>query len=158
MPALRALAARGARAAVVAWVTALPAPGVWAAGALGATGAAPDEGLAQPLTAQAGDAARGRAIVASRQTGLCLLCHRAPIAEIALQGNLSTDLAGTGARWSVAQLRLRIVDAKRLNPETIMPAYHRSQGLSQVGRAFEGKPILEAQQVEDVVAYLSSLK
>ncbi len=131
------------------------------AAAVGAASPPPNEavvGLPQPLTGQPGDAARGRAIVASRQTGLCLLCHQAPIAEVALQGNLSTDLAGAGARWSAAQLRLRVVDAKRLNPHTIMPAYHRVQGLAQVGKAWEGQPILNAQQVEDVVAYLSSLK
>jgi L-cysteine S-thiosulfotransferase len=159
--AFRALAAGASWAAwvgAVALATVLPGPKACAAEVEVTAQAAADAGLAQPLTAQAGDVVRGRTIVASRQTGLCLLCHRAPIAEVALQGNLSSDLAGAGARWSVAQLRLRIVDAKRLNPETIMPAYHRSQGLRQVSRAFEGKPILEAQQVEDVVAYLSSLK
>ncbi len=133
---------------------------VWAAGACVAQPltAAPTDGLPEPLTSQPGDAARGRAIVASRQTGLCLLCHRAPINEVALQGNLSTDLAGAGTRWSAAQLRLRLVDAKRLNPDTIMPAYHRTHGLIQVGAAWEGKPILNAQQVEDVVAYLGGLQ
>jgi L-cysteine S-thiosulfotransferase len=116
------------------------------------------DGIPQPLSATPGDAARGRTIVASRQTGLCLLCHSAPIAEERFQGNLATDLAGAGARWSEAQLRLRIVDARRLNPATPMPAYHRIDGLQRVGAAWHGQPVLSAQQVEDVVAYLRSLR
>jgi sulfur-oxidizing protein SoxX len=110
------------------------------------------------LTATPGDAARGRAIVASRQAGLCLLCHRAPIAEERFQGDLAPDLAGVGTRFSVAQLRLRIVDSRRVNPQSIMPAYHRSQGFERPAAAWRDKPILDAQQVEDVVAYLASLK
>lgn len=117
------------------------------------------DGIPVPLPGtSAGDAARGRAIVASRQLGLCLLCHRAPIAEVPLQGNLATDLAGTGSRWSAAQLRLRIADPKRLDPASPMPAYHRTEGLARVGAAWKGKPIFDAQQLEDVVAYLQTLK
>ena len=117
-----------------------------------------DDGIPQPLSATPGDAARGRAIVASRQTGLCLLCHSAPIAEERFQGNLATDLAGAGARWSEAQLRLRLVDGRRLNPQSPMPAYYRVDGLQRVGEAWQGKPVLSAQQIEDVVAYLRSLR
>ncbi len=106
----------------------------------------------------AGDAVRGRALVANRQAGLCLLCHRAPIAEVTQQGNLATDLAGAGRRWSAAQLRLRIADPKRLDPATPMPAYHRTEGLVRVGAAWKGKPVFDAQQVEDVVAYLQTLQ
>ena len=116
------------------------------------------DGIPQPLTATPGDAARGRAIVASRQTGLCLLCHSAPIAEERFQGNLATDLAGAGTRWSEAQLRLRLVDARRLNPASIMPAYYRSDGLQRVGEAWQGRTILSAQQIEDVVAWLRTLR
>lgn len=116
------------------------------------------DGIPQPLTAAAGDVARGRAIVANRQVGLCLLCHAGPLPEERFQGNLAPDLAGSGARWSQAQLRLRIVDAGRINPDTIMPAYYRIEGLNNVAPAVRGKPILDAQQVEDVVAYLLSLK
>jgi L-cysteine S-thiosulfotransferase len=116
------------------------------------------DGIPAPLTATPGDAARGRAIVADRQRGLCLLCHQAPIPEERFQGNLSTNLAGAGARWSAPQLRLRVADAKRLNPQTIMPAFHRTEGLERVGTPFAGKPVLDAQQVEDVVAYLLTLK
>lgn len=117
------------------------------------------DGIPQPLPGtSAGDAARGRAIVASRQVGLCLLCHRAPIAEVAQQGNLASDLAGAGRRWSGAQLRLRISDPKRLDPATPMPAYHRTEGLVRVGAAWKDKPVFDAQQVEDVVAYLQTLQ
>ena len=116
------------------------------------------DSIPQPLTAVPGDAARGRAIVANRSLGLCLLCHSGPIAEERFQGTLAPSLAGAGARWSVGQLRLRIVDGPRLNPDTIMPPYYRTQGLQRVARAFEGKTILTAEQVEDVVAYLATLK
>jgi len=113
--------------------------------------------IPQPL-AGAGDAVRGRAIVASRQSGLCLLCHHAPIPEERFQGNLAPDLAGSGARWTEAELRARIVDARRLQPQTIMPPYHVTDGLTRVGTAWQGKPALDAQQVEDVVAYLRTLR
>ena len=116
------------------------------------------DGIPQPLSAMPGDAARGRAIVASRQTGLCLLCHSAPIAEERFQGNLATDLAGAGARWSEAQLRLRLVDARRVNPESIMPAYYRVEGLQRVGEAWQGRTVLSAQQIEDVLAWLRTLR
>ena len=105
-----------------------------------------------------GDAARGRAIVANRSVGLCLLCHSGPIAEERFQGTLAPSLAGAGGRWSVAQLRLRIVDGARLNPDTIMPPYYRTTGLQRVAKPFEGKTILTAEQIEDVVAYLATLK
>ena len=110
------------------------------------------------LTGQLGDAARGRAIVANRSVGLCLLCHSGPIAEERFQGDLAPSLAGAGSRWSVGQLRLRIADGARLNADTIMPPYYRTTGLHRVARNFDGKTILSAAQVEDVVAYLATLK
>lgn len=116
------------------------------------------DGIPTSLTGQPGDPARGRAIVANRNVGLCLLCHSAPIAEERFQGDLSPTLAGAGSRWSEGQLRLRIVDGSRLNPDTIMPPYFRTSGLQRVARNFAGKTILTARQVEDVVAYLVTLK
>ena len=111
-----------------------------------------------PLARLHGDAARGRAIVASRSVGLCLLCHPAPIAEERFQGNLAPSLEGAGRRWSAAQLRLRVADARALNPQSLMPSLHRVEGLQRVAPAFAGKPVLSAQQVEDVVAFLQTLK
>ncbi|CAG0996328.1 sulfur-oxidizing protein SoxX [Burkholderiales bacterium] len=109
------------------------------------------------LTGVPGDAARGRAIVTSRRSGLCLLCHAGPFPEERFQGTLGPDLRGVGARLSAAQLRLRVVDGRRLNPATTMPAYHRVDGLARVGNAWRGKPLLDAQAVEDVVALLATL-
>ena len=116
------------------------------------------DSMPKPLTDAPGDVARGRAIVANRTVGLCLLCHSGPIPEERFQGNLAPSLAGAGSRSTPAQLRLRIVDAARLNPDTIMPSYFRVDGLSRVAKNFQGKTILSAQQIEDVVAYLATLK
>ena len=116
------------------------------------------DAISQPLTDTPGDATRGRAIVADRQLGLCLLCHTGPFPEERFQGNLAPDLAGAGARWSAGQLRLRIADPRRLNPNALMPSYYRADGLVRVGRNWQGQPVLSAQQVEDVVAFLQTLK
>ena len=116
------------------------------------------DGMPESLTGAVGDPARGRAIVANRQVGLCLLCHSGPFPEERFQGNLAPDLRGAGKRWSEAELRLRIVDSGRINPATIMPAYHRTEGLMRVAPAWRGKPVLSAEQIEDVVAFLMTLK
>jgi sulfur-oxidizing protein SoxX len=110
------------------------------------------------LTGQKGDAERGRAIVTNRQIGLCLLCHSGPFPQERFQGNLAPDLKGTGARWSEGQLRLRIVDAGRINPASIMPPYYRVEGLQRVAAVYRGKPVLTAEQIEDVVAFLATLR
>lgn len=110
------------------------------------------------LTGHLGDSGRGRAIVADRRGGLCLLCHSGPFPQEKFQGDLAPDLAGAGARWTKGQLRLRMVDASRVNPETIMPPYYRTNGLTRVGASYRGKTILSAEQIEDVVEYLASLK
>ncbi|MBV8033232.1 MAG: sulfur oxidation c-type cytochrome SoxX [Betaproteobacteria bacterium] len=106
----------------------------------------------------AGDPARGRSIVTDRQAGLCLLCHSGPFPEERFQGDLAPDLSGVGSRYSVAELRLRMTDPARFNPQTIMPAYGRSEGFARVAPAFRGKPLLDARQIEDVVAFLATLK
>ncbi len=110
------------------------------------------------LTGSRGDAARGRAIVVSRQTGLCLLCHSGPFPEQRFQGTIGPDLAGAGSRWTEGQLRLRIVDASRFNPDTIMPPYYRVEGLTRVAAPWRGKPVLSADEIEDVVAFLTTLR
>lgn len=116
------------------------------------------DGIPRPLTDTPGDRGRGRAIVVNRQVGLCLLCHSGPFPEERFQGDLAPSLAGAGGRWSAAQLRLRIVDSRRLHRDTIMPSYHRVDALTRVGVPWQGKPVLDAQQVEDVVAFLATLR
>ncbi|KRQ05501.1 sulfur oxidation c-type cytochrome SoxX [Bradyrhizobium manausense] len=115
------------------------------------------DGIPESLTGAPGDAARGRTLVATRTT-TCLLCHSGPFPEVRFQGDLAPDLAGTGNRWTMSQLRLRLVDASRFNPATMMPSYYRADGLVRVGRNFTGKPILSAAEIEDIVAFLATLR
>jgi L-cysteine S-thiosulfotransferase len=110
------------------------------------------------LTGTGGDPDRGRAIVTDRHVGLCLLCHSGPFPEERFQGDLAPNLKGAGARWNEGQLRLRIVDSGRINPSTVMPAYYRTEGLTRVAPAFRGKPVLSAEQIEDVVVFLKTLR
>ncbi|NPU10790.1 sulfur oxidation c-type cytochrome SoxX [Bradyrhizobium sp. 83012] len=115
------------------------------------------DGIPDSLTGQPGDAARGRALVLARSS-TCILCHSGPFPEARFQGDLAPSLAGAGSRSTIPQLRLRLVDASRLNPDTIMPSYYRIDGLTRVGSAWRDKPILSAEQIEDIVAYLASLR
>ena len=110
------------------------------------------------LTGAPGDAERGAKVVANRQVGLCLLCHSGPFPQERFQGTMAPDLKGAGTRSTEGQLRLRIVDASRLNAASIMPPYYRVDGLARVATNFRGKTILTAEQIEDVVAYLMTLK
>ena len=114
--------------------------------------------LGAPVWAQAGDATRGAAIVASRSQGLCGLCHALPGQPEHLQGTLGPPLHGVGARYSAADLRAHLLAPERFNADTLMPAYGRSDGLVQVAPALRGKPLLAPQQIDDVVAYLASLR
>ena len=116
------------------------------------------DSIPKSFTGREGDPVRGRAIVLDRRLGACLLCHTGPFPKEKFQGTLAPDVSGAGSRWSGAQLRLRLVDATRLNPDTIMPPYYRVDGLTRVGSSWLGKPILTAEQIEDVVAFLSSLR
>jgi sulfur-oxidizing protein SoxX len=115
------------------------------------------DAIAESLTGTPGDAAQGRALVLAR-TSTCILCHSGPFPEEKFQGDLAPSLAGAGSRWSEGQLRLRLVDASRLNAATIMPSYYRVDGLHRVGTVWRDKPILSAGQIEDMVAYLVSLR
>lgn len=110
-----------------------------------------------PLVPAPGDSARGRVVMAGRDAN-CLLCHAVPESGERFMGNVAPPLSGVGARLSPAQLRLRVVDQSRLNRDTVMPSYYRVDGLTRVAEAYRGKPILTAQQVEDVVAYLQTLR
>jgi sulfur-oxidizing protein SoxX len=116
------------------------------------------EGDAIPARlAAAGDPDRGRQIVLARDFN-CLLCHAVPEPGVRFMGNVGPPLAGVGARLSEGQLRLRIADPVRLNPGSVMPSYYRVEGLSQVAAAWKGKTVLTAQQVEDTIAYLLTLR
>ena len=115
------------------------------------------DSISESLTGVPGDAARGRALVLERSS-TCILCHSGPFPEEKFQGDLAPNLAGSGSRWSAAQLRLRLVNASLLNPATIMPSYYRVEGLDRVAPAWRGKPILDAEQIEDIVAYLATLR
>jgi sulfur-oxidizing protein SoxX len=115
------------------------------------------DAIPEPLTNARGDVARGRALVVERSS-TCILCHSGPFPEQKFQGDLAPDLSGSGSRWSEGQLRLRLVDASRLNAATIMPSYYRVDGLDRVGTTWRGKPVLSAEQIEDIVAYLITLR
>jgi sulfur-oxidizing protein SoxX len=123
---------------------------------LSSPGSANDE-IPASLTGSKGDPARGRALVANRQVGLCLLCHSGPIPEERFQGNLAPDLRNA-ARLSEGEIRQRIVDPRRANPDTIMPAYYDTAGLTRVAPSLKGRTIFSAEQIEDVVAYLMTLR
>ena len=116
------------------------------------------DSIVNPLTSSPGDVARGRAIVANRQVGLCLLCHSGPFPEERFQGNLAPDLSASVSHSTAAQLRARLVDPSRFNPTTIMPAYYRTMGLNRVAPKFVNQTILSGQEIEDVVAFLVSLQ
>ena len=115
------------------------------------------DAIPRPLTAAPGDPVRGRALIVDRASA-CILCHSGPFPEQKFQGDLAPNLTGAGNRWSEGQLRLRLVDASRLNAATIMPSYYRADGLDRVGAAWRDKPILSAEQIEDIVAYLVTLR
>jgi len=128
----------------------------------GATGAQSltvnEAGIEMPLVPGGGDAQRGRRIVADPLRGNCLICHTVPDApQERFQGDIGPPLAGVGARLSAAQLRLRLVDSTRINPTSVMPAYHRTHDLSRVAPRWRNKPVLSAADVEDVIAYLQNL-
>jgi sulfur-oxidizing protein SoxX len=114
--------------------------------------------IARSLTGQPGNPAQGRKIVAGRQKGLCLLCHAGPFPEERFQGDLAPTLMGVGARMSEGALRLRMVDGTKVNPDTIMPPYYRTEGLNRVAPNFRGKPLLNADEIEDVIAFLLTLR
>lgn len=116
-----------------------------------------NDAIREPLAAAPGDAARGKQVVASRDSN-CILCHAVPDTGLRSMGNLGPPLHGVGARLSEGQLRLRIVDSTRLNPDSIMPSYYRTDGLNQVAAAWRGKTVLTAQQIEDTIAYLVTLR
>jgi sulfur-oxidizing protein SoxX len=116
------------------------------------------DGIPEPLAGARGDAERGRALLVERAAANCLLCHAVADPTMRVAGNVAPSLDGVGRRLSAAQLRQRVADIQRVNPGTAMPSYYRTEGLDRVAAEYRGKPILDARQVEDIVAYLVNLK
>lgn len=116
--------------------------------------------IATPLTDVAGDPARGREWFAGRKLGNCLACHQNDdLSEEQFHGEVGPELNGVADRWSPEELRAIVVNSKQVfGDQTIMPAFYRDGGYFRVLGDFEGQPILDAQQVEDIVAYLMTLK
>ena len=114
--------------------------------------------IAASLTGKAGDPVNGKKLAINRKKGNCLACHSMPIPEQAFHGNVGPDLKGIAASYSEGEFRLRLVDPKVLNSETIMPAFYKAAGFNRVMKKFAGKTIISAQDVEDIVAYLMTLK
>jgi sulfur-oxidizing protein SoxX len=149
------------------WLAAVVVGGLTAGGSLLAI-AAPSaalpalrmvgDSIPEPLDGAVGDAARGRALLAAREAANCVLCHALPPGVVQFAGDVGPPLAGVGARLTAGQLRLRVADIRRVQPQSIMPSYFRVEGLVRVAAPYEGKPILTAREVEDVVAYLGTLQ
>ena len=135
------------------WLAAGVAMSVAGAGSLQVVGDS-----APARLAAAGDPARGRALVVARESANCVLCHAVPDPAVRFSGNVGPSLAGAGARLSEGQLRLRVADNLRVNPDTVMPSYYKVEGLDRVAPAYVGKPVLTAQEVEDIVAWLGTLR
>ena len=114
--------------------------------------------ITAPLDPGRPDPARGRAVLLHRETGNCLICHRLEASGERSQGDIGPPLDGVGTRLDAGQLRLRLVDQSRLNPDTLMPPYYRVDGLTRVAPRFAGKPALSGPEIEDVIAYLATLK
>ncbi|MCB1741725.1 MAG: sulfur oxidation c-type cytochrome SoxX [Gammaproteobacteria bacterium] len=144
--------------AAVAFVLASALAGTDAAAAGVAAYRVVGDAVPEPLAGLVGDPVRGRDIVLDRRRGNCLICHAVPVEDEPFQGDIGPPLAGVGRRLDEARLRLRIVDSTLLNPDSVMPAYHRTHELNRVAAKWRGKPVLDAGEVEDVVAYLASLQ
>jgi sulfur-oxidizing protein SoxX len=117
-----------------------------------------DNSIPKSLTGKAGDPANGRKLAINRKKGNCLACHVMPIPEQQFHGETAPSLYGVGKRLSEGELRLQLVNSKVTNESTLMPSFYRTYGFNKVLKKFQGKSILEAQDVEDIVAYLMTLK
>lgn len=117
-----------------------------------------DNSIPQSLTGKPGDPANGRKLAINRKKGNCLACHVMPIPEQQFHGETAPSLYGVGKRLSEGELRLQLVNAKITNDSTLMPSFYRTHGFNAVLKKFAGKSILEAQDVEDILAYLQTLQ
>jgi sulfur-oxidizing protein SoxX len=114
--------------------------------------------IAKSLTGKPGDVANGRKLAINRKQGNCLACHVMPIPEQPYHGKIGPELNGVASRLSEGEIRLRIVNPKIANPDTIMPAFYKKDGFHRVLKKFQGKTMLSAAQIEDLVAYTMTLK
>jgi len=115
--------------------------------------------VAASLTGVAGDAANGRKVFMNRKKGNCLACHvNDDMSEQSFHGEVGPELNGVADRWETAELRGIVVNAKKMFDGTIMPAFYRDAGFNRTLKKFDGKAILSAQEVEDLLAYISTLK
>lgn len=117
-----------------------------------------DGAITKSLTGKPGDAVKGRNVAINRKKGNCLACHVLPIPEQTFHGNIGPELNGVAGRLSEGEVRARIVNPKLANEGTIMPAFYKNEGFTRVLKGFEGKSLLSASEVEDVVAYVMTLK
>ena len=116
------------------------------------------ESIPKSLTGKPGDAKNGRKLSINRKKGNCLACHVMPIPEQAFHGKIGPTLMNIASRMSEGEMRLRIVDPKVINPDTIMPAFYKKDGFTRVLKKFQGKTMLSAAQIEDIIAYLKTIK
>lgn len=117
-----------------------------------------DGAVSASLSGAMGDPVEGRKVFANRKLGNCLACHvNADLDEQPFHGEVGPALDGAGSRWEEAELRGIVANAKMMFDGTIMPAFYIDAGYTRNLEKFEGKSILSAQQVEDVVAYLKTL-
>lgn len=116
------------------------------------------DAIPRPLGDLSGQTQRGEAVVRDRERGNCLICHQGADPSEPFQGSIGPPLKGVGLRLDAGQIRLRLVDSAILNPQTVMPPYFRTENLHDVAPQYRGKPGLSAQEIEDVVSYLASLK
>ncbi len=117
-----------------------------------------EDTIPAPLTSQPGDAERGRAVYVDRDRGHCLLCHVSAHVQEPFAGTIGPDLSTVADVYGAGQLRYRVVDSTLMNPDTVMPSYYRVDGLVQVDAAFDGQPVLTAQEVEDLIAFLLTFR
>lgn len=114
--------------------------------------------IPKSLTGKAGDPKRGKILAVARKKGNCLACHKMPIPKQLFHGLVGPTLVGIGSRYKAGELRLRVVDPKQINPDSIMPSFYKSSGFHRPLKKFKGKSVLKAQEIEDIVAYLRTLK
>ncbi len=115
--------------------------------------------IPKSLTGKAGDPKRGAKIVVKRKKGNCLACHKInQLSDYPFHGNIGPELTDVASYMKEGEMRLRLVNPKVLNPDTIMPAFYRVEGLHRVMKKYKGKPVLTDQEIEDVVAFMKTLK